>query len=73
MRGIYSVPTTVTLAAVPVTFRAGVLRFDLTLNRQGRDANCRWKADRDEAQRMWVTGPVNLNELLEKDSLRAAF
>lgn len=67
MRGVDGVPTTVTLAAVLVTFHAGVSGVALASTRQDYDAYRRREDERGEADRAGASGEVGLDAMLWKD------
>lgn len=67
VKDVDGVPTAVTLEAVPVTFRADVVRVDLASVRQNYDAYCRLEGGRGEAERAGASSVVDIDDLFEND------
>lgn len=71
MRGVDVVPTTVTPAVIPATFRAGVGRVDLTLFWKEYDASCRQSGEHAETERAGDSMEADINALFDNNLLWA--
>lgn len=71
MTAVDGVSTVMALTAVPVTFRAGVLRVDLALIRQAFNDYCAHGGARGKSELAEVSRRVGFVMLFDKDLLRS--